>query len=167
MFSKILSLPLKPVITCGKSSISDVWQGFEFAFVAINDFRKKIHVRCLTRFWIGFCNLYCDKRDTFTNQRCWLGKISLFNNCSFWIIKTYYYSWKILFTHDIPRNTGGPKVIPERFFGSQGFWGSQRLEEVSRAPGIPGDARGPGGFPRVPEVPGLCPTFSPCHSGKT
>ena len=27
----------------GNNSISDVWQGFEFAFVAINGFRKKIY----------------------------------------------------------------------------------------------------------------------------
>ena len=40
MFGKILSLPLKPVTTCGKSSTLDVWQGFEFSFVAINYFRK-------------------------------------------------------------------------------------------------------------------------------
>ena len=40
MFGKILSLPLKPVTTCGKSSISDVWEGFEFAFVVINYFGK-------------------------------------------------------------------------------------------------------------------------------
>ena len=37
-----------------KSSISDVWQGFEFVFVVINYFRKKIHIRCLTRFWTHF-----------------------------------------------------------------------------------------------------------------
>ena len=35
IFGKILSLPLKPVETCGKSSISDVWQDFEFIFVWI------------------------------------------------------------------------------------------------------------------------------------
>ena len=34
-----------------KSSISDVWQGFEFAFVAINQFRKNIHIRSLTKSW--------------------------------------------------------------------------------------------------------------------
>ena len=41
MFGKILSSPLKPV-TCEKSSISDVFQGFEFAFVAINYFGKSV-----------------------------------------------------------------------------------------------------------------------------
>ena len=35
MFGKNLSLPLNPVMTCKKSSISDVWQGFEFTFVLI------------------------------------------------------------------------------------------------------------------------------------
>ena len=35
MYGKILSLPLKPVTTCGKSSISAVCQGFEFNFVLI------------------------------------------------------------------------------------------------------------------------------------
>ena len=33
MFDNILSLPLQPVTTFGKSSISDVWQGFELSFV--------------------------------------------------------------------------------------------------------------------------------------
>ena len=42
MFGKILTSPLKPVATRGKSSISDDWQGFEFAFVAINYFRKTV-----------------------------------------------------------------------------------------------------------------------------
>ena len=41
-----------------KSSISDIWQGFELVFVAINDFRNNIDLRCLTRFWIRSCNLY-------------------------------------------------------------------------------------------------------------
>ena len=36
--------------TLRKSSISDVGQGFEFAFIAINDFHKMIHIRYLTRF---------------------------------------------------------------------------------------------------------------------
>ena len=40
MFGKILSSFLKPVTTCRKSAISDVLQEFEFAFVAINYFRK-------------------------------------------------------------------------------------------------------------------------------
>ena len=35
MEGKSLSSPLKQVATCGESSISDVWQEFEFAFVAI------------------------------------------------------------------------------------------------------------------------------------
>ena len=39
---KILSSPLKPVATCWKSSISDAWQSFEFAFVAIDYFRKSV-----------------------------------------------------------------------------------------------------------------------------
>ena len=42
IIGKILSSPLKPVTTCGKSFISDVWQGLEFAFVAINYFRKSV-----------------------------------------------------------------------------------------------------------------------------
>ena len=42
MFGKILSSPLKPVTTWGKGSISDVSQGFEFAFVAINYFHKSV-----------------------------------------------------------------------------------------------------------------------------
>ena len=40
MFGKILSLPLKPVTIWGKISVSDIWLGFEFAFVAINIFAK-------------------------------------------------------------------------------------------------------------------------------
>ena len=36
MFSKILSLPLERVTICGKK----LWQGFEFAFVAIDYFGK-------------------------------------------------------------------------------------------------------------------------------
>ena len=48
MFGKILNSSLWLIRTCGKSSISDVWQGFEFAFAAINDFRKKIHQRDLS-----------------------------------------------------------------------------------------------------------------------
>ena len=39
---KIPSLTLQPVITCGKSFIWDVWQCFEFAFVAINYFWKTV-----------------------------------------------------------------------------------------------------------------------------
>ena len=35
MHGKILSLPLKPVKTHGKSSVSAVWQGFEFTFVLV------------------------------------------------------------------------------------------------------------------------------------
>ena len=35
MYGKILSLPLRPVTTCGKIFISAVWQGFEFTFVLI------------------------------------------------------------------------------------------------------------------------------------
>ena len=42
MFGKILISPLKPVTTCGVSSIPDVWQGLEFAFAAINYFRKSV-----------------------------------------------------------------------------------------------------------------------------
>ena len=40
MFGKILSSPLKPVTTCGKSYISDVWHSFEFVFVTITYFCK-------------------------------------------------------------------------------------------------------------------------------
>ena len=42
MFGKILSSPLKPVATCGKNTISDIWQGFEFVFLAITCFRKSV-----------------------------------------------------------------------------------------------------------------------------
>ena len=40
MFRKILSSPLNRVVICGKSSVSDYFQGFEFVFVAFNYFRK-------------------------------------------------------------------------------------------------------------------------------
>ena len=42
MLGMILSSPLKTVTICGKSSILDIWQGFEFALVAINYFRKSV-----------------------------------------------------------------------------------------------------------------------------
>ena len=45
MYGKILSSPLKPVTTCGESSISAVWQGFEFTFLWIV-FRKLFSI-CL------------------------------------------------------------------------------------------------------------------------
>ena len=35
MFDKILRSPPKPVATCRKSSISDVWRGLELTFVSI------------------------------------------------------------------------------------------------------------------------------------
>ena len=35
MYGKILYSPLKPATICGKSSISSVWQGFEFTFLLI------------------------------------------------------------------------------------------------------------------------------------
>ena len=47
MFDKILSSLLKSVTTCVKSSILDIWQDFEFAFVTINYFRKNILTICL------------------------------------------------------------------------------------------------------------------------
>ena len=43
---KVPSLPLKPVAICGKSTISDVWQGFAFSFIAINCFLKLLDI-CL------------------------------------------------------------------------------------------------------------------------
>ena len=42
MFDKILSSSLKPVTTWLKNSTSDVWQGFELAFVAISYFHKSV-----------------------------------------------------------------------------------------------------------------------------
>ena len=42
MFGKILSSPLKPVSTCGKSFISDVLQDSEFTFVANDYFGKSV-----------------------------------------------------------------------------------------------------------------------------
>ena len=42
MFRKILSSPLNRVVICGKSSVSDYFQGFEFVFVAFNYFRKSV-----------------------------------------------------------------------------------------------------------------------------
>ena len=50
MFGMILNSPLESVTTCGKSHVSDIWQGFEFTFAVINDFRKKIHLSNLTEY---------------------------------------------------------------------------------------------------------------------
>ena len=47
MFAKILNSLLKPVTACVKSSISDAWHGFEFAFPAINYSSKKVLPTCL------------------------------------------------------------------------------------------------------------------------
>ena len=47
MLDKILTFSEKPVTTCEKSPILDIWQGFEFAFVTINYFRKKVLTICL------------------------------------------------------------------------------------------------------------------------
>ena len=40
MFDKILSFPVNPEKTCGKSSMSNVQQGLEFIHFCINYFRK-------------------------------------------------------------------------------------------------------------------------------
>ena len=51
---------------------------------------------------------------------------------------TYYYSGEILFTHHIPRNTGGSGVVPGKFLGSCGIlvgprdWNGSRGSWASR-----------------------------------
>ena len=44
IIGKIPSSPLKPVTTCGKSSISGVWQRFEFTFVAVIYVNELSHI---------------------------------------------------------------------------------------------------------------------------
>ena len=44
MFGKILTSLLKLVMTGRKSSILDVWQGFEFAFVTIDCSSKSVDI---------------------------------------------------------------------------------------------------------------------------
>ena len=38
-----------------KSFILGIWQGSEFPSEASNDLRKKVHLSCLTGFWIHLC----------------------------------------------------------------------------------------------------------------
>ena len=45
-----------------KSFISDNWQNSEFASKASNNLCEKLHLRCLTGFWIYFCSHYSYKR---------------------------------------------------------------------------------------------------------
>ena len=44
-----------------KSSILGIWQDSEFASEASNDLQKKLHLSCLTGFWIHLCINYFNK----------------------------------------------------------------------------------------------------------
>lgn len=57
----------------------------------------------------------------------------------------YYYSQETLFTHHIPRNTGGPREVLGFPRSSGGLQVSKKLEGVLRVPecpGVPGGIRG-------------------------
>ena len=84
---QILSLPLKPVTTCRKSSISDVWQGFKFTFALI--FFHKTIAYLFTEFdiWLTYYTIqyntnqaiqYCARsnpRDLMFNIICLITKV--------------------------------------------------------------------------------------------
>ena len=82
MFGQILSLPLKPGITCVKSFISDVWKGFELAFVAINYFHKSI-VYLFTKIgqhiplYIKQYSIAVKSTWPYVQHICWITKIKI------------------------------------------------------------------------------------------